>query len=112
MCSFSFKRKCDTKKKGTEKMAKNALCNLSGEKLTCAINQYKKDNPVIVRKKFQMKDTWFRRDEPDIEVFHIDVGFDVEMYVLLLVIVAVAVFFIYKIGCAISHVRFKLRRKS
>jgi len=98
-------------RKGTEEMAKSALKNFSAEKLTHAIDQYKHDNPVLVRKKFQMKDTWFRRDQPDVEVFHIDVGFDVEMYVILLLIAAAAVFLICKIGCALSNMRIRRRHR-
>lgn len=79
--------------------------------LTAAFDRYKNDNPVLVRKKFQMKDYYFRRDDPDCELFHIDIGFDVEFCVIAAVIIAAALFIICKISRTFSDMKFRHRPK-
>lgn len=59
----------------------------------------------MVRKKFQMKDVYFRRDLPEQEVFRCELAFDTELYVLLLAAAALLVFVICKLCCAASHAR-------
>lgn len=41
-------------------------------------------NPLLVRKKFDMKDVYFRKDAPDVELFRFEMGGDVELWVLAL----------------------------
>lgn len=79
--------------------------------LTAAFNRYKNDNPVLVRKKFQMKDCYFRRDDPDCELFHIDIGFDVEFYVIAAVIISAALILICKISRNFSNMKLRRRLK-
>ncbi|MGN1345897.1 MAG: hypothetical protein ACI4V1_03875 [Eubacteriales bacterium] len=51
--------------------------------VTDGFKNFKNANPLMVRKKFQMKDVCFRRDFPEEEVFRCELAFDVELYVLL-----------------------------
>ena len=41
-------------------------------------------NPLLVRKKFDMKDVYFRKDAPDVELFRFEMGGDMELWVLAL----------------------------
>lgn len=79
--------------------------------MTAVFNRYKNDNPVLVRKKFQMKDYYFRRDDPDCELFHIDVGFDVEFCVIVAVMIVASVFLLCRISRACSNIRLRHRLK-
>ena len=71
-----------------------------------AFDRFRKDsNPLIVRKKFQMKDVYFRRDLPEREVFRCELAFDTELYVLLLIAAAVLLFALCRLCSAVSHAR-------
>ncbi len=63
--------------------------------MTCVYKDFKKHHcgkdALLVRKKFAMKDVCFRRDQPDVEVFRWELAFDVEMYVLLLILAGAGV---------------------
>jgi len=63
------------------------------------------ENPLIVRKKFQMKDVYFRRDLPEQEVFRCELAFDTELYVLLLIAAALLSWRIVRLCSAVSHAR-------
>ncbi len=63
------------------------------------------ENPLMVRKKFQMKDVYFRRDLPEKEVFRCELAFDTELYVLLLAAAAILVCVICKMCRAASKAR-------
>jgi hypothetical protein len=41
-------------------------------------------NPLLVRKKFEMQDVYYRKKEPDKELFRIEMGCDMELWVLAL----------------------------
>ncbi len=65
---------------------------------SAAFDRFKNDtNPLMVRKKFQMKDVYFRRDFPEQEVFRCELAFDTELYVLLLAAVALLVLLLCKL---------------
>ena len=63
------------------------------------------ENPLIVRKKFQMKDVYYRRDLPEQEVFRCELAFDTELYVLLLAAAVLLLCVICKICRAVSNAR-------
>lgn len=90
-------------------MAKSFAKNFDAKKLTHAIDQCRSDNPVLVRKKFQMKDVYFRRNTPDAEIFHIDVGFDVELGIMILLLAAVSFLLLLKISRTLSDIRLRRR---
>ena len=76
-------------------MARKALpvtsCCVSG-----AFDRFRKDNPLIVRKKFEMKDVFFRKDHPETELFRAELAFDTQLYVLLVVLGIGMVWLFYK----------------
>lgn len=59
----------------------------------------------MVRKKFQMKDVYFRRDLPEQEVFRCELAFDTELYVLLLAAAALLIYMLCRFCRAASHAR-------
>lgn len=63
------------------------------------------ENPLIVRKKFQMKDVYFRRDLPEREVFRCELAFDTELYVLLIAAALLLLCLICRLCAAVSHAR-------
>ncbi len=73
---------------------------------SAAFDRFRNDaNPLIVRKKFQMKDVYFRRDLPEREVFRCELAFDTELYVLLLIVAAVLLFALCRLCSAVSRAR-------
>lgn len=63
-----------------------------------AIDSFKCQNPLLVRKKFQMKDVYYRRDDPEKELFRCEFAFDTEQYL----IVIGAVILLAAIACRIA----------
>lgn len=79
---------------------------------SAAFDRFRNDsNPLMVRKKFQMKDVYFRRDLPEQEVFRCELAFDTELYVLLLIAAAVLLLGICRLCSAVSHTREYRRAK-
>lgn len=79
-----------------EKKAKSAVRDM-----TSVYDDFRKKHPcrkdaLLVRKKFAMKDVCFRKDQPDAEVFRWELAFDVELYVLLLVLAGAGVWCMWK----------------
>ena len=73
---------------------------------SAAFDRFRNDcNHLIVRKKFQMKDVYFRRDLPEQEVFRCELAFDTELYVLLLIAAALLFWMILRLCSAVSHAR-------
>ncbi|MBE6625971.1 MAG: hypothetical protein E7628_02145 [Ruminococcaceae bacterium] len=64
---------------------------------TTAVKKYKKSNPLLVRKKMALKEVYFRKNEPEREVFRLELAFDTEQYV----IVALAVCILVMLCCFI-----------
>lgn len=64
---------------------------------------YKKQNPLMMRKKLSVKDVVCRKDEPDRELFRFELSWDTELYVLLFVLVCLMIFAAYKI-CRLFHI--------
>ena len=82
-------------------------------KQTCAaFDRFRTDsNPLMVRKKFQMKDVYFRRDLPEQEVFRCELAFDTELYVLLLLAAFLLLCVICRIASSMSRLRDRHRAK-
>lgn len=79
---------------------------------SAAFDRFKNDtNPLMVRKKFQMKDVYFRRDLPEQEVFRCELAFDTELYVLVLAAVALLVWLSCKLCRAGRAVKSRVRGK-
>lgn len=73
---------------------------------SAAFDRFRNDmNPLIVRKKFQMKDVYFRRDLPEREVFRCELAFDTELYVLLLIAAGLLLWIVCRLCRAASHAR-------
>lgn len=62
-----------------------------------AYDRFKHDNPLMIRKKFEMKDVMFRHDQPDVEVFRTEIAFDVQLYFILIALLCTAVCIFLKI---------------
>lgn len=77
--------------------------------LSAVLDRFRSDNPLLVRKKFQMKDVCFRRDQPDVELLRWEFAWDVELYVLLLTLSAAAALLILKTVACCRRAR---RRRS
>jgi len=64
---------------------------------TTAVKAFKKSNPLVMRKKMEIKDVYFRKDEPDRDLLRFELAFDFEEYfiiaagVILLLIVAMGI---------------------
>lgn len=78
-----------------EKKAKSAV-----REMTSVYDDFRKKHPMkdalLVRKKFAMKDVCFRKNQPDVEVFRCELAFDVEMYVLILLLAGTGVWLAWK----------------
>ncbi len=59
---------------------------------------YKKQNPLLMRKKLSIRDTVYRKDEPERELFRFELSWDTEWYVLLGVLVCLILFAAYKMS--------------
>jgi len=73
-----------------KKISKNAASVYDG---------YKKQNPLMMRKKMSVKDVVFRRDEPDTELFRFELAWDTELYILLVILILLIIF----AGCKIAR---------
>jgi len=76
-----------------KKISKNAASVYDG---------YKKQNPLMMRKKLSMKDVVYRKDEPDTELFRLELSFDTELYVLLALLCCFVFLAAYKL-CKLIH---------
>ncbi len=55
-----------------------------------AVKKLRAGNPLLVRKKFFMRDVYFRKNAPGRELFRMEIGFDTQIRVLLFGAVLVA----------------------
>lgn len=77
-----------------------------------AYDRFRNDNPLLMRKKFQMKDVWFRRDQPDVELFRTEIAFDVELYVIIIALLAGTAVLFYRIVRCLERQRIhRIERK-
>ena len=63
---------------------------------------YKKQNPLMMRKKLSMKDVVYKKDEPDTELFRFELTWDTELYVLLAALILLIILAGYKL-CKAFH---------
>ena len=63
---------------------------------------YKKQNPLMMRKKMSVKDVVYRKDEPDTELFRFEAAWDTELYALLAVLLCLVILGTYKL-CRLFH---------
>lgn len=101
------KGKLNVGKNANMKMLKTTACSVSE-----AYDRFRNDNPLLMRKKFQMKDVWFRRDQPDVELFRTEIAFDVELYVILVALLAGTVCLFYKIVRCLERQRVRRLEKA
>ena len=64
-------------------------------------------NPLLVRKKFSMKDVYFRRDDPEAELFRMELGFDVEFWVVAIAALLLLMVFAAKMTGARKRARMR-----
>ena len=76
-----------------KKVSKNAASVYDG---------YKKQNPLMMRKKLSMKDVVYKKDEPDTELFRFELAWDTELYVLLAALILLIILAGYKL-CKAFH---------
>lgn len=62
----------------------NKVTHEAGE----AWRSYKKKDPIMVKKTFAMKDVMYRKSSPGRELWHTEVSFDYDFYLLVLALVA------------------------
>lgn len=60
---------------------------------------YRNRNPLMMRKKMAVKDVVFRKDDPDTEVFRLELAWDTELYVLLAALIVLLIL----AGCKICR---------
>ncbi len=63
---------------------------------------YKKQNPLLMRKKMSLSDTVYRKDEPERELFRFELSWDTELYVLLGILVCLIILAVCKISKCIK----------
>ena len=56
-----------------------------------ALNSLKKRDHIVVRKSFTMKDTVYKKNEPDCEMFHSEIAFDHDVYLMVLLLAVTGV---------------------
>jgi len=93
-------------------MDKNAVIN-TAQVTVEAFDNYKKSNPLLVRKQFQMKDVYFRRNSPKNEILKFELSFDFEQYVIVLLLIASGMYIVLKIMHGFRRRQYarRLRRK-
>ena len=64
----------------------NKITSEAGE----AWKSYKKKDPIMVKKTFAMKDVMYRKSSPGREIWHTEVSFDYDFYLLVFAIIAAA----------------------
>ena len=74
---------------------------------TSSVKNFKKSDPILVRKKMELKDVFYRKSEPKKELFRFEIAFDMEQY---LVLVAALCIFVM-IWCSIAKAAHKHARK-
>ena len=81
--------------------------------VSSALDRFRADDPLLVRRKFQMKDVCYRKDCPEAELFRWEIAWDAEFTVLLLVLAAAAALFLLKTArlCRRFAGRKKCRKK-
>ena len=60
-------------------------------------DKYKKQNPLMMRKKISVKDTVYRKDDPAAELFRFELVYNAELYVLLVILICLVIFAVYKL---------------
>jgi len=82
-------------KKSAAKTVKNAASFY--DKCDSAFKGYKKGNPLMMRKKLSVTDVVFRKDDPDTDVFKLELSYDMELYLLIIMLVIALMFMSRKI---------------
>ena len=88
-------------KNNIERTCQNVIGNAIKEAsraATSSVNNFKKSDPILVRKKMEIKDVYYRKSEPKKELFRFELAFDAEQYA----IVAVAICIIVMIWCCMA----------
>ena len=77
-----------------------------------AFDCFKNDNPLMMRKKFAMKDVFFRKDHPETELFRTEIAFDLELYVILIALLVTSLCLLLKTVRFIEHRRAVMQEKA
>lgn len=73
------------------------------ENAASVYDRYKKQDHLMIRKKMSVKDTVYRKDDPDTELFHLELAWDTELTVLLTVLLCLLILGMYKLCCRIHR---------
>lgn len=79
--------------------------------IASAYDRFKCGSPLMMRKKFEMKDVWFRRDQPDVELFRTELAFDVQLYVILVILLCGTFYLFCRIVKALEKQRIRRLEK-
>lgn len=71
----------------------------------------RRGNPLLVRWKFDMKDVFFRRDEPERELFRFEIGGDTALWVPALCLILAALWCASKLARLARRIRRRRRKK-
>ncbi len=52
---------------------------------------YKRSNPIMLRKSFSMRDAFYRKNSPSKELWHTEVSFDIDQYLVIVALIAILV---------------------
>ena len=77
-----------------------------------AFDCFKNDNPLMMRKKFAMKDVFFRKDHPETELFRTEIAFDLELYVIIIAVLVTSLCLLLKTVRFIEHRRAVMLEKA
>ena len=65
---------------------------------TRARKTYERSNPLLMRKKMEVKDVYFRKNEPDREMLRFELAFDFEQYFIVAAGVIILLILLYKMA--------------
>ena len=80
-------------KNNIERTCQNVIGNAIKEAsraATSSVNNFKKSDPILVRKKMEIKDVYYRKSEPKKELFRFELAFDTELYAVIVAAVCIS----------------------
>ncbi len=80
-------------------MSRNVIKDTS-RAATSAVKTFVRSDPVLVRKKMEIKDVYYKKSEPKKELFRFELAFDTEQYFL----VAAAVVLLLMMWCGMMKI--------
>ena len=99
-------------------LAEKAELMFDNEKLTDLYDKYVKSaakDPILVRKKLEMRDVWYKSSDPDNELMSMEGGMEFDVSLISLVCVAAGAVLVMKLAknmtkCAVQRAKEKARK--